>query len=320
MIVYIDLIFITNLVMDGILLLSTAWMRKLKPKWWRICISAVIGALYCLMMFIPALSFMYTFLIKLLFSILMVWIGFGFGSLQNYLRNIAAFYVVNFVAAGGILGIHYLFQNRSELWKGIMFTQSGGLSFELKVGSLFTFVTFFIVILWFRMVQNSRQRQERIATYIGTVTVRMEDHIITCQGLVDTGNHLTDPLTRMPVMVMEASLWDEHLPVYWKEKLALGADNLIMELGDDDSFPWRDRLRLVPYRGINRGSQFMLALKPDQVEVSLEGSQFMTNRILIGLDGGCLSSEGAYRAIIHPAILESEKQVITEVPSALEVC
>ncbi|GGA20915.1 sigma-E processing peptidase SpoIIGA [Paenibacillus physcomitrellae] len=305
MVVYIDLIFLTNLLIDGALLLTTAWMRKQKPKIWRVSLSAVVGALYCLMMFLPQLSFMYTFLTKFLFSVVMLWLAFGFGSLQNYMRNLGAFYVVNFVAAGGILGIHYLLMSSSELWNGIMFTQSGGMSFRLKVGSIFSLVGFAVVLLGFKAVQNSRQRQERLAAYTGEVEVLIEGHSIHCQGLIDTGNQLTDPLTRMPVMVMEALLWQDVLPSGWKEKLAQGqADNLLLELGEMDVFPWRDRLRLVPYRGINKSSQFMLAMKPDEVRIRVGEQMHVSRRVLIGLDGGKLSAEGAYQAIIHPALVE----------------
>ncbi|ANS75105.1 sigma-E processing peptidase SpoIIGA [Paenibacillus yonginensis] len=305
MVVYIDLIFLTNLFIDGALLLTTAWMRKQKPKIWRVVLSAVIGALYCLMMFLPQLSFMYTFLIKFLFSIVMLWVAFGFGSLQNYMRNLGAFYVVNFVAAGGILGIHYLLMSSSELWNGIMFTQSGGMSFRLKVGTLFALIGIAVVLWMFKTVQNSRQRQERLSSYTGEVTVEIEGYTVHCQGLIDTGNQLTDPLTRMPVMVMEAGLWQDVLPPGWKEKLAQGqADNLLLELGEMDVFPWRDRLRLVPYRGINKGSQFMLAMKPDEVRIKIGEQMHVSRRALIGLDGGKLSSEGGYQAIIHPSLVE----------------
>lgn len=315
MVIYIDLIFFTNLLIDGALLLTTSWMRKLKPKLWRIALSAVIGALYCLMMFLPELSFMYTFLTKFLFSVAMLWIAFGFGSLQSYLRSLGAFYVVNFVAAGGILGIHYLLLSSSELWNGILFTQSGGLSFQLKVGSFFSFAVFFVVLFWFKTVQKNRQRQEMLTSFTGEVVVVIDGFTAACTGLVDTGNQLTDPLSRMPVMVMEASLFAEKLPKGWAERLSEGrADNLILELGDDEAFPWRDRLRLVPYRGVNKGkgSQFMLALKPDEVAVKLDGKTYRTKRALIGLDGGHLSVEGAYRAIIHPMITGQENE--TAVP------
>lgn len=294
-----------NLLIDASLLLMTAWIRRQRVRAWRITASAAVGAAYVLMMFLPELSFLFTFLVKFLFSVVMLWIAFGYASLQNYLRNMGAFYMVNFAAAGGILGIHYLLQNSGEVWSGIWYSASGGLGFSLEVGSIFTIIVFFIVVLWFKAVVSSRRAVERVESCLAEVQVRIDETTVRCMGLVDTGNQLKDPLTRWPVMVMEASLWDQMLPESFLSRLAAEqADNLIMEWSDEDSFPWRDRLRLVPYRGINKGSQFMIALKPDEVSVVQEGRTVTTGRVLIGLDGGRLSMESAYRAIIHPVLLE----------------
>lgn len=305
MVVYLDLIFLMNLLIDASLLLMTAWIRRQRVRAWRITASAAVGAAYVLMMFLPELSFLFTFLVKFLFSVVMLWIAFGYASLQNYLRNMGAFYMVNFAAAGGILGIHYLLQNSGDVWSGIWYSASGGLGFSLEVGSIFTIIVFFIVVLWFKAVVSSRRAVERVESCLAEVQVRIDETTVRCMGLVDTGNQLKDPLTRWPVMVMEASLWDQMLPESFLSRLAAEqADNLIMEWSDEDSFPWRDRLRLVPYRGINKGSQFMIALKPDEVSVVQEGRTVTTGRVLIGLDGGRLSMESAYRAIIHPVLLE----------------
>ena len=81
-------------------------------------------------------------------------------------------------------------------------------------------------------------------------------------------------------------------------------DKLIMGLAAEE-FEWQDRLRLVPYRGVNRG-RFMLALKPDMVRIELGGFEYSASKVLIGLDGGTLSGDRAYRAIIHPALTEGE--------------
>ncbi|CAM2826670.1 sigma-E processing peptidase SpoIIGA [Paenibacillus sediminis] len=308
LVVYLDLIFITNLLIDGTLLFITAWMRKQKPNIWRILIASVVGALYVVMMFVPELSFMFTIFIKFALSVMMIWIAFGFGSLQNYARNMGAFYIVNFAAAGGILGIHYFMQSSSELFNGIWFSQSGGLSFELKMSFWFVFIMFFIVIFWFKAVHSSRRKKEQMLSFAAQVRVRIDGEEVECTGLIDTGNQLTDPLTRTPVMVMESILWEAFLPAAWQGKLAkVQPDNLIMEL-PEGGFPWQDRLRLVPYRGINKGTQFMLALKPDEVVITMDGKSAYHSKVLIGLDGGKLSAEGAYQAIIHPALIENMDQ------------
>ena len=41
-----------------------------------------------------------------------------------------------------------------------------------------------------------------------------------------------------------------------------------MEL-DKMDFKGQERIRLVPFRGINKGGQFMLAIKPDQVRFAI---------------------------------------------------
>ncbi|WP_342453915.1 sigma-E processing peptidase SpoIIGA [Paenibacillus turicensis] len=307
LIVYIDLIFFVNLLIDASLLLTTAWLRKLSFKWWRIIFSASIGAMYVLMMFLPALSFMFTFLVKFLFSVVMLWTAFGFPSLQAYSRNLGAFYIVNFVAAGGILGFHYMLQDAGEVWNGIWYMASGGMTFTLSISMVFILVSFGIVLFWFRSMMNNRKNVERVAASLAEVEVQIEGIKVACIGLIDTGNQLTDPLSRLPVMVMEANMWSDFLPDSWKGKLGgEHADNLIMEWMEVESFSWRDRLRLVPYRGFNRGTQFMIAIKPDQCVIQVGEQQIVSTKVLIGLDGGTLSSEGKYQAIIHPSLTEVE--------------
>ncbi len=276
--------------------------------------SAAIGALYVVMMFVPQLSFMYTFMLKIGLSLIMLWVAFGFGSLQHYIRNMGAFYMINFAAAGGIIGIHYLLQNSGEIFSGIWFTASGGLSFELKIGFWFTFILVFVILLWFKLVQSTRRTLENRHTYIGEVKVQIGDYSVSCKGLLDTGNQLNDPLTRIPVMIMEASLWEDRLPPSWKGRLAGGEpDKLVLEL-DGTDFEWQDRLRLVPYRGVNRDVAFMLAIKPDVVEIRIGDQVSQATRVLIGLDGGQLSHERTYQAIIHPDLIQDRQETDSSSP------
>lgn len=315
LVVYIDLIFAANLLIDGVLLWLTGWLVKMKVSWWRLILSAVVGALYVVMMFVPELSFLYTFLIKFSLSVIMLWIAFGFRSLQSYLRVLGAFYIINFAAAGGIVGVHYLLQNTGDIWNGILFTSTGGQAYRLKIGFWFVLAILPLVLLVFKLTHASRVRREQLETYIGEVSVEISGVTVTCSGLLDTGNRLSDPLTRTPVMVMEASLWEDHLPDTWRGRLTQdGVDRLLLET-DGQSFAWQDRMRLVPYRGINRGAAFMLALKPDLVMIKLGEETFYNKRVLIGLDGGTLSGDGAYRAVIHPDLAQRESAAGVAVPS-----
>ncbi|GKU78373.1 sigma-E processing peptidase SpoIIGA [Paenibacillus sp. L3-i20] len=307
MAVYIDILFLRELLVDGAVLMTTAWVRNYKPKPWRLLFAATFGACYVVLMLVPQLSFLFTLAVKVLFSLFMVWITFGFHSLQHFIRNIAAFYTVNFVAAGAVLGLYYLFmQGSGEVWKTLTFA-SGSVNAELKMG-LFYFVAAFCVGLFiYRAVLTQKRERELVRTHLAEVKVRIDEQIFTCIGLIDTGNQLYDPLTRTPVMVMEASNWEGEIPESWMKSIRESqVDRLVAGL-DTEPFKWQDRLRLIPFRGVNRGSQFMLALKPDAVEITRDGQLYETNRVLIGLDGGKLAADGAYQAIIHPSMVQAKQ-------------
>lgn len=301
---YVDIMFLRELLVDGAILLTTAWVRHMKPRPWRILLAASFGGCYVLLMFYPQLSFMFTLGVKVAMSLLMVWIAFGFKSMQHYIRTVAAFYAVNFVAAGAVLGIYYLLmQGSGEVWRTIAVV-NGSLRFELKMGLFYFIAAFCIGLYIYRTVLTQKRERELVHTHLAAVTITIGERTETCVGLIDTGNQLYDPLTRTPVMVMEASVWETDLPPAWLSGIrSAQVDRLVAGMDDQPPFIWQDRLRLVPYRGVNRGSQFMLALKPDSVEVNREGQVFETRRVLIGLDGGKLASDGAYQAIIHPSMV-----------------
>ncbi|NOV03408.1 sigma-E processing peptidase SpoIIGA [Paenibacillus planticolens] len=306
MIVYADLIFLLNFLMDAAMLIVTAKTRKIPFKWWRIAGSSFLGASYVVIMFLPVPLFLFTFSVKCMFCIGMIMTAFGFGSLQNLLRNLGTFLLVNFAVAGGMFGIHYVLASSSDVMKGIVFTQSGVAMFQVQIGSvLFVLLLLIPLLWWFRTVLQSSKQREVLTTFVAEVTIHVGDYTASCKGLIDTGNQLYDPLTRTPVMVMEVSEWGDVLPAEWLQRIrSADVDQIISGLGVEE-FIWQDRLRLVPYRGVNRNTQFMLAIKPDKVVITHNHTQIEASKVLIGLDGGKLCNDGSYQAIIHPALISA---------------
>lgn len=306
MYVYLDVLFLRELIVDAILLLVTAWVRKSKPNPWRIIAAAAIGALFVICMLFPALSMMYHFIVKVSISLLILYVSFGFTSLQQYLKDIAAFYTVNFVIAGGLLGIQYmLMQSSNDVWSSIA-AVGGSVSVQLKMGLFYFISAFSISIYLFRHVLLSKRMQELVQSHLADVTIHIDGMSFQCKGLIDTGNQLYDPLTRLPVMIVQTTCLQEVLPASFLSYIQKGEmDRAITSVtSEQDLVGLQHRLRLVPYRGINRNSQFMVAIKPDRVVVNRDGQSHESTKLLIGFEGGQLSSNGSYEAIIHPAMVQ----------------
>lgn len=306
MIVYVDLIFFMNFVIDGILLLATGWTRKIKMKGWRIAAGAAVGAMYVILMLFPETSILFTLLFKFIFSVLMILVSFGMGRFQQFLRTMGAFYLVNFVAAGGILGIHYMLLSSGDVMNGIWYTHTGGFSFELKLSLGFVLIALLLIVWFYLRVSKGAQRQAEVTQWITDLIVCLDEFEFNCKGLIDTGNRLYDPLTNTPVMVIEVEVMQSYIPESWVKRIQNAeVEQIFMDL-DKTCFKGQERIRLVPFRGINKGGQFMLAIKPDEVKVRYNEQWITTSKVLVGLNGGKLSSDGSYQAILHPALIEIE--------------
>ncbi|MDB4866844.1 MAG: sigma-E processing peptidase SpoIIGA [Cohnella sp.] len=317
MIVYVDLVFFTNLAVDATVLLATAKVRRLRPKKKRVAVAAVLGAVYAAAMFWAEVPYLYSLGAKLFVSLLMVLLSFGYGGPLAFLRNFGAFYTVNFATLGGVIGLGALLRSSNKPWGGMTFTDNGGVLLDWRM-QLGLFAASFLLSVWlFHGTSETRRKRNEADTLLWTVEIRIDGESWTIPALLDTGNRLYDPLTRIPVMIMEASVWQQLLPDGWCERLQKeSADQLVAGLDDSSAaaYAWTSRLRLVPYRGVNGISRLLLAVKPDAVLLSREGHPpRQVGRVLIGLDGGTLSSDETYRAILHPDLISAGEE--TPAPS-----
>lgn len=310
MTVFLDIILIYNFLIDGLLLWSTAYILKLRPKWYRLAAGAALGASYTIVIFFPTLSMIFTFLSKLLLSILMVLCVFGFHRIAVFFRRLLIFYLVAFILGGGLLGTHYFLQSESEILSGIMVTHSGGVGTPIT----WSFIAIGFPVLWVLSGKGLKQIKEgnrRAALYM-QVEVEMKGQIVSCTGLLDTGNQLFEPITRIPVTIIDVTLFREHLPQTLYEYVLKHEDwTTTTPFMDLDDY-WLQRVRMIPYRSVSRGMDLLLAIRPDQVKILSDGKWYQTTRALIGLNPVSLSSDGSYQAIVHPGLVAEEHLVLPD--------
>ncbi|MED1642421.1 sigma-E processing peptidase SpoIIGA [Brevibacillus agri] len=310
MVVYLDIILLLNLAIDTLLLWFTAYFRKERVVWWRMIAAALFGCSYLVFFFFPAFSSMYQWSVKLLFSILMLWIAFGNRRLLSFAQNLIIFYFVAFVFGGGVFGLQYFLAPQNEIVNGLVVTHNDGFGVGFKPTLAIVAVGFTLVFFLGKKSYKAIQEPRRIETFLVDVVVTIAKEKVICRGLVDTGNQLHEPITRLPVMIIESRMLAHLLPPsllrqtdenggVW-EKLDGSWDDLPIE--------WQSRVRLIPYRSVSRGMDFLLAIKPDHVLVVQEGFRYETEKVLIGLNPIPLSADGKYQAIVHPAMMEAYTQ------------
>ena len=76
MTIYIDIIFIENIIMNAIILYATSIILKQKVKIIRLIISSTIGSIYSILMYITKLTIYSSIISKFILSIVMIYIAF----------------------------------------------------------------------------------------------------------------------------------------------------------------------------------------------------------------------------------------------------
>ncbi|WP_102347019.1 sigma-E processing peptidase SpoIIGA [Bacillus sp. Marseille-P3661] len=296
MTIYLDVIWLLNFVFDLLLLLLTAIILKRRIIKWKVIVGAFIGSTIVLLYFTPFQAMVGHPFVKLLYSILIVYVAFGFHKFRTFFKNLFTFYFVTFTVGGGLLGIHYFFQTEFMFMNGVMATSSGG--FGDPVSWLFVIVGF--PIIWYFSKKNIDDVEVKKIHYdqLANVEIQVDDKVLSVRGLIDSGNQLYDPITKTPVMIIDMNKTKSFFPESIQKSRNIEEFNW-----EEHELEWSHRLRLIPYRAVGQDHQFLLAVKPDKVTIHTNEETITTQRVFIGLNDTPLSSEDEYECIIHPKML-----------------
>lgn len=189
--IYLDLVLILNFVFDFLLLTSVSVFLRRNVSLTRLIIGAFIGSISILTLFIHLNSFE-LFLIKLFISIIMCLIAFSYRNLKYTLKNMFYLYTTSMIFGGFLYFLNIEFSYKQV---GLVFYHNG-LSINVIV-----LIILSPIILYF----YSRQIKELKNNYSNyyKVKIKMNNHIIKCNGFLDTGNKLQDPYLHKPVIILD---------------------------------------------------------------------------------------------------------------------
>ncbi|MFO7262836.1 MAG: sigma-E processing peptidase SpoIIGA [Bacillaceae bacterium G1] len=299
--VYIDLLFAQNVLIDYLLLSLTSIWRTEPVKKWRMWAAAVLGGTYVLFFFYLRFGFLYTFLAKICFSCILVLLAFGFAGWRPFFRLLATFYMTAFVMGGCVMALYWLLQSQVDVLYAFRFLRSADMMQCSVLGVLAVGYPF---SWWFsRWTYRSLQRQKLVFDQLLQVAGTVLGHRFQCTGLVDTGNQLYDPISRMPVMLVEVAAMP-FLPAPLVRMVDAASEGRLDEMLDTLDDAWASQLRIIPYRTVGRADAWLVALRPDGLSLQMGERRYDVRRVLIGLTSVSLSPDGTYQAIVHPSLLQ----------------
>jgi stage II sporulation protein GA (sporulation sigma-E factor processing peptidase) len=136
------------------------------------------------------------------------------------------------------------------------------------------------------------------------VKIAFDNRKIDLSALIDTGNSLKDPLTNIPVMVVEFKALEELLPIEIKSIFENSReDDLNCITTTISKSKWFSRFRLIPFSSLGKENGMLLGFKPDYVEIGEDEEKKDIKNVIVGIYNRSLSRNEKYKALLGPDLV-----------------
>jgi len=288
MTVYIDVLFIINLIINYFIALAVASLLQINCKRLRIFAGAVFGALYAVFIFFPELNFMYTAVSKLLASAVIIFISFKIHSLKHFIVLLFNFYLISMLFGGAMYAIQYfLAPPVLNVRNGVTYMDISPMLLILTSAGCYIAIHLFSKF-FHRNVHTDDIYETEI--YLNGTAAAMD-------ALLDNGNDLCDSLTGAPVIIAEYSKIEKLIPKSLRHcyKTGVMADPSVLEAAG-----FNKRFRVIPYKSVGSAGGVLPAFRPDKLVV--KGADIECTDVLVAVSDHKFSDDDSFSALLNPRI------------------
>ncbi len=308
MTLYLDSLFIINFVMNYIILLFTGkitnqrFRRKISIQKYLFG-SLLTTILYLLTIVLDLTRNNYNFIFGIVIISFGILITFRPKTFNTFLTYLLFTHVVAFAVGGATYGIFYYTKAGAFIGNTIVAT-SNNISIKLLIAA--TAFSYIVIKLVVNYIEKTRLSKQII---LDTNLIIQEN--IEIPMLVDTGNTLVDPITKLPVVVVYyknlEGILDTRLYSLYEENcdVMTNAFNL-----DNDLCL---KLKIIPFKSVGCSSGIILGFE-SRIEFKFEDINYSKNCI-VGIVDFEIAKNKEYKGIFNPMLIKEEvvnvKKVIT---------
>ena len=173
MTIYVDIVLVENLIMNYIILFATGLVLKLKINQIRIIISSLLGAMYSIIAYAGILEIYSSLGLKIVLSILIVYIAFNPQNAKKIWKYILIFYLTSFVFGGAAFALIYIIKPQDILMRNGLFLGT----YPLKTVMLSAIIGFFIIVTAFTIVKSKISKKDMFCN----IEIKLNEKIIKKQ-------------------------------------------------------------------------------------------------------------------------------------------
>lgn len=265
---YIDSVFILQLLTNLYLLSLAGQIMRRTATRRRIWLGAAVGAgMNCLSLMIPVFAMGVRLLLGAVpVSMCMMCLTYRIHGVRNLFKASCVMAAAGFFLGGVMI---WILNRLRFVMKG-----RGGLFLSMAVGAL-SYLILRVLLLGFM-----RKREESLRTVCFYVPALGQN--VRIRALVDTGNHLTDPISGAPVSIIS------------RKTAACMASCLSQE-----------KFHAIPYRSVGKRRGILYAYELPEMVIEEAGYRLKREHVIVAVCDTGISERGEYQMILHPGLLEN---------------
>ena len=118
---------------------------------------------------------------------------------------------------------------------------------------------------------------------------------VKAKAMIDTGNMLKDPISRMPVIVVEKDILYEIIPY----KILNNLDKIIggeiaSEIYDKEIVEYISKFKVIHFTSLGKQNGLLLGIKASKVKIELDSNEEELENVIIGIYDKKLSKKNNY--------------------------
>lgn len=295
MTIYLDIVFFENLILNYIIILSTAIISKSHIYLGRIIIASSIGGIFAILNYIANLNLLTSFVLKILISILIIIIAFRNYNYNSIIKQLIFFYLVSFTFGGIAFMLLFFIDPHKIIMKGNYFVGT----YPIKVTILSAVIGFIIINIVTQLIKARLNKKSMIYE----LEIFYEGKSKKIKTMLDTGNLLKEPISNADVIIVEK----ESLIGVLDEDIIKNISQILNGKWIDNSSIHSYKFKLIPFTSLGNENGLLIGFKPDYVKI-YKDEEVLRDDVIIGIYDGKLSKTNLYTSLIGLEILKTSKK------------
>jgi stage II sporulation protein GA (sporulation sigma-E factor processing peptidase) len=278
------------LIINYIIIYATGIISKAKIKHIRIFAGSIIGALYAIIYYLINLKMYSTVILKIILSIIIIYISFKSKNFKTLAKQVLLFYLVSFVFGGAEIAIIYMVNSQNiTIQNGVLVG-----NYTIKTVFIGIIVAYITVIIAFNIIRTKLSKKDLICE----IEVNFDGKVIKTKAMIDTGNMLKEPITNIPVIVMEHTLFYNIIPKEFLNNIEKILSGDLSEIPQGVQEKYISKLKVIPFSSLGKQNGMLLGIRADGVTIRNSDEVKKLDKAVIGIYDKPLTKRGEYNALV----------------------